>query len=49
MSEGCRGFERIDVEPEMLEIIARAYATARGFDEAKCINLVKKYRWRKHK
>ena len=46
---GCRGFERIDVEPEILEIIARSYAIARGFDEEKCIDLVKKYRWRKHK
>ena len=49
LEEGCRGFERIDVESEVLEIIARSYAIARGFDEKKCIELVKKYRWRKHK
>lgn len=49
LEKGCRGFERIDVEPKILEIMARSYAIARGFDEKRCIDLVKKYRWRKHK
>ena len=49
LEDGCRGFERIDVEPEILRIIACSYAIARGFNEEKCIELVKKYRWRKHK
>lgn len=45
--KGCKGFERIDVESRILEIMARSYAKERNFDEDKCIDLVKKYRWRK--
>ena len=48
MDMGCRGFERLNVEPEALAVMAREYAQARNFDEEKCIELVQKYRWYKH-
>jgi hypothetical protein len=48
MDKGCRGFERLNVEPRALEIMAQEYARERGFDERECIELVKKYRWYKH-
>lgn len=47
--KGCCGFERLNLEPEALSIVARQYAISRGFDEHLCIALVKKYRWHKHK
>ncbi len=49
IDKGCRGFERLNVEPEALVIMAREYALTRGFDPAQCIQLVQKYRWNKHK
>ena len=48
MDRGCRGFERLNVEPEALVVMARAYAKERNFDIDKCVDLVKKYRWYKH-
>ena len=48
MDMGCRGFERLNVEPEALIVMAREYAQARNFDEEKCVELVQKYRWYKH-
>ena len=48
IDKGCRGFERLNVEPEALAIMAREYARERGFDEKKCVELVQKYRWHKH-
>lgn len=48
MDKGCRGFERLNVEPIALKIMAQEYAKERGFDEAKCVELVQKYRWYKH-
>ena len=49
MDKGCRGFERLNVEPSALKIMAQEYAKVRGFDEAECVELVQKYRWSKHK
>ena len=46
--KGCKGFERLNVEAEALEIMAIEYALERGFDKQKCIDLVQKYRWHKH-
>ncbi len=46
---GCRNFERIDTDQQALATIAEAYAKARGFDTTKCVQLVLKMRWRKHK
>lgn len=48
MDRGCRGFERLNVEPSALAIMAQEYAKERGFDEAKCVELVQQYRWHKH-
>ena len=48
IDKGCRGFERLNVEPEALAIMAREYARERGFEEKKCVELVQKYRWHKH-
>lgn len=48
LDRGCRGFERLNVEPEALIIMAREYAKERGFDESVCIELIQKYRWYKH-
>ena len=46
---GCRNFERIDTDQHALSTIARSYAQARGYDAEKCVKLVLKMRWRKHK
>ena len=48
MDKGCRGFERLNVESSALAIMAQEYAKERGFDEAKCVELVQQYRWYKH-
>ena len=48
MDKGCRCFERLNVESEALEIMAREYARVRGYDEKECVYLVQKYRWYKH-
>ena len=48
MDMGCRGFERLNVEPEALDIMASAYATARGFDVEECKKRIRQYRWKKH-
>lgn len=48
MDSGCRGFERLNVEPDALAIMATAYAEKRGFDAEECIKLVQQYRWKKH-
>lgn len=45
---GCKGFERLNLEPQALDIIADAYAGKRGFDADECKRLVRKYRWKKH-
>lgn len=47
--EGCKNFERLNLEPEALTIIAKEYAKARNLDEKNCIDWILKYRWRKHK
>lgn len=48
IDKGCRGFERLNVEPEALAVMAREYARKRNFDENHCVELVQKYRWSKH-
>lgn len=45
---GCKGFERLNPEPEALDIIATAYAQKRGFDIEECKKLIRNYRWKKH-
>jgi hypothetical protein len=46
--KGCRGFERLNVEPEALAVMAREYARERHFDEQLCVELLQKYRWSKN-
>ena len=48
LDRGCRGFERLNVEPDALKIMAQEYAKERGFEESVCIELIQKYRWYKH-
>lgn len=45
---GCKGFERLNLEPEALDTIAVAYAKHRGFDADVCKKLLRQYRWKKH-
>lgn len=45
---GCRGFERLNVEPAALDIMAKSYANYRQFDADVCVELIRKYRWKKH-
>ena len=49
IDRGCKGFERLNVEPTALDIMAREYARVRNFDMDRCCELVRKYRWYKHK
>ena len=49
MQQGCRQFERLPVEPEALDIMARAYAETMAFDPDQCCTLVRQMRWWKHK
>ncbi len=48
LDRGCRGFERLNVEPKALEIMAQEYAKERALDESVCVELIQKYRWYKH-
>lgn len=48
LHQGCRGFERLNVEPAALAIIAQQYALTRGFNVDECVELVQQYRWHKH-
>jgi Glycosyltransferases, probably involved in cell wall biogenesis len=43
IENGCKNFERLSATPEMLEIMGREYAINRGFDEIKCLELIKHY------
>ena len=40
---GCKNFSKLRATEEMLEIMAKAYSKARGYDEEQCISLIKKY------
>ena len=46
---GCRNFERIDTDADALSTIARSYAQSRGMNPERCVKLVLRMRWRKHK
>lgn len=43
MRTGCENFGKLQATEEMLEIMGKAYAKARGFDEDDCVLLIKKY------
>ena len=42
-SLGCKNFGKLRATEQMLEIMAEAYAKARGYEKNKCINLMKEY------
>ena len=44
METGCKNFERLPGTPEMLRILAKEYAEARGFDAEQCYEIIKKHR-----
>jgi len=48
LENGCRNFERLNIEPSSLKIMAAEYALARGFDPQECIGNILKMRWKKH-
>jgi Mn2+-dependent serine/threonine protein kinase len=43
ITSGCKNFGKLYATEEMLEIMAKTYANARGFNEELCVSLVKKY------
>jgi glycosyltransferase involved in cell wall biosynthesis len=49
IEEGCKNFERLNIDEEALRIMATEYATARNFDVDRCVENVLKMRWHKHK
>lgn len=46
--DGCRNFERLNIDADALRTIAKAYAQARGFDVQLCTNSIIQMRWKKH-
>ena len=49
IEEGCKNFERLNIDEEALQILATEYAKARNFDVDICVESVLKMRWHKHK
>lgn len=49
IEEGCKNFERLNIDEEALQILATEYAKARNFDVDMCVESVLKMRWHKHK
>ncbi len=47
-NEGIKNFERLNIDKAALEVMAEAYAEARGFDVAECKENIVKMRWYKH-
>jgi len=43
ITTGCKNFSKLCATEEMLEIMAKMYANARGYNEEQCVTLVKKY------
>ena len=43
ITAGCKNFGKLYATEEMLEIMAKAYANTRGYNEERCVSLVKKY------
>lgn len=46
--DGCRNFERLNIDADALRIMGKAYALARGFDVQLCTDSIIKMRWKKH-
>ena len=49
LEKGCRNFERLNINAESLEIMAREYAVTRGFNPQVCIDNILNMRWKKHR
>ena len=43
LEAGCKNFSKLRATEEMLEIMAKAYAKTRGYNEEQCVSLIKKY------
>ena len=43
MHTGCRNFERLPANTEILGVMAEAYAEARGFDARECLDIMTRY------
>jgi len=43
IKKGCKNFERLVASEETLEILGKAYAKDRNFDEKECLTLIKKH------
>ena len=48
ISAGCRNFERLNLDADSLQLLAKVYAQARHFDEETCVRNILKMRWHKH-
>ncbi len=48
ITQGCKNFERLNIDKEALQIMAEAYAEARGFDKETCVENIIRMRWHKH-
>lgn len=46
--DGCRNFERLNIDAEALRIMAKTYAEARHFDVQVCTDYILQMRWKKH-
>lgn len=46
--DGCRNFERLNIDADALRTMAKAYAQARSFDVQLCTNSIIQMRWKKH-
>ena len=48
ITAGCRNFERLNLDADSLQLLAKVYAQARHFDEDTCVRNILKMRWHKH-
>ncbi len=48
ITQGCKNFERLNIDREALRIMAESYAGARGFDKNTCTENIIRMRWYKH-
>ena len=46
--EGCKNFERLNIDREALTVMAESYAAVRHFDPKKCAEYIISHRWWKH-
>ena len=46
--EGCKNFERLNIDREALTIMAKSYAKVRHYDPQQCAEYIISHRWNKH-